>query len=108
MAGARGLTRSVLDLAALEAAYAFFEQAQAFVEGRDGAKLDFDRLSPIMEGPQNLGLHVAHLLDQSVTELVHLLAEFVQVLFSRGAGIFGHVLSFRLLIFSSLPLHFKD
>jgi hypothetical protein len=29
----------VLDLAALEAAYAFFEQAQAFVEGRDGTSL---------------------------------------------------------------------
>jgi hypothetical protein len=37
-----------------------------------------------MEGPKNSGLHVPHLFEQMV-------AEFVQVLFGGGAGIFGHV-----------------
>jgi hypothetical protein len=68
-----------------------------------------------MEGPKNLGLHVAHLLDELVVELAHLLsnlavdlsdlaadladlaaeliAELVQVLLSGWAGIFGHLLS---------------
>jgi hypothetical protein len=41
----RGHPRSVLDFATLEAAETFFAQAQTFVEGRDGAKLDFHGLS---------------------------------------------------------------
>jgi len=84
----------MLDFATLETADTFFEQAQTLVEGRDGAELDFNGLSPVMEGPQNLGLHVAHLLDQPVAELVHLLAELVQVLLSGGAGIVRHRLYF--------------
>src|SRR5258708_38114787 len=78
----RGPTRSVLDLAAFEAADAFFEQAQTLVERRDGAKLDFDRLSPVMERPKNLGLHVAHLLDELVADLDDLAADLAGDLFA--------------------------
>jgi hypothetical protein len=67
----------VLELAALDAAYAFFNQAQALVERRDGSKFNFNRGSLIVEGSKNLGLHVAHLFDQLIAKSVHFASHLV-------------------------------
>ena len=95
-----------------EAADAFFDQAQAFIDRRNGAKLDFDRASPVVESPKNLGLHVAQLLDELIANpviwpriSVIRSAELVNVLFGGRAGIFRHALSLRVcLILSRLTL----
>ena len=54
------------------------------VERRDGAKFNFNQGTPVVGGSKNLGLHVAHLLDQLVTNGVHFSSDLAAHLFAHS------------------------
>jgi hypothetical protein len=77
-------------VAALDAADAFLEQAQAFIELGERAEFDFDGLGPVAEGVEEFGLHVAGGFDHLVKACVDVGAEFGEVLFCGEAVLVGH------------------
>ena len=91
-------------MAALDCADPILQQAEAFLHSRQGSETDLEWVRSAMEGAKQFGLHVPHLFDKVIADLVkalvdaretlvHLVAELVEVLLRCGAVVFtGHPL----------------
>src|SRR5215467_11110412 len=61
----------------LDRANPIFKHINPLLDFAERAKPNFNRACPAVEGPQNLRLHIAHVLDEVVAHRLHVCADLV-------------------------------